>query len=124
MHWFERLSSAAELLAWCLPILSLAIIVNFLRSAALQQNIPVLIVLSAVVVSPWIYAVASALWLARSWNARLRYLLGFLILILAGPFIAVYVVVSTVFRLHRLRPEQPKRRRSSTVPTQVQSSDV
>jgi hypothetical protein len=124
MHWFERLSSAAELLAWCLPILSLAIIVNFLRSAALQQNILVLIVLSAVVVSPWIYAVASALWLARSWNARLRYLLGFLILILAGPFIAVYVVVSTVFRLHRLRPEQPKRRRSSTVPTQVQSSDV
>jgi hypothetical protein len=124
MHWFERLSSAAELLAWCLPIFSLAIIVNFLRSAALQQNITVLIVLSAIVVSPWIYAAASAMWLARSWAARLRYLLGFLILILTGPFVAVYVVVSTVFKLHRLRPEQPKRRRSSAIPTQVQSSDV
>jgi chitin synthase len=124
MHWFERLSSAAELLAWCLPIFSLTIIINFLRSAALQQNLPVLIVLSAIVVSAWIYAVVSAMWLARSWSARLRYLLGFLVLILTGPFVAIYVVVSTVFKLHRLRPEQPKRRRSSAIPTQVQCSDV
>ncbi|KAI4758951.1 hypothetical protein E4T52_01828 [Aureobasidium sp. EXF-3400] len=124
MHWFERLSSAAELLAWCLPILSLAIFVNFLRSAALQQNIPVLIVLSATIVSPWIYAAASATLLARSWNARLRYLLGFLILTLTGPFVAVYVVVATVLKLHHLRPEQPKRRRSSAIATQIQPSEV
>jgi hypothetical protein len=124
MHWFERLSSAAELLAWCLPILSLAIIVNFLRSAALQQNIPGLIVLSATIVSPWIYAAASAMLLARSWNARLRYLLGFLILTLTGPFVAVYVIVSTVFKLHHLRPDQPKRRRSSAIATQSQPSEV
>jgi hypothetical protein len=48
MHCFERLSSVAELLAFCLPIFSLAVIINFLRSAALQQNIPVLFVLSAI----------------------------------------------------------------------------
>jgi chitin synthase len=124
MHWFDRLSSAAELLAWCLPIFSLAVIINFLRSAALQQNIPVLIVLSAIVVSPWLYAVASAMWLARSWTARLRYLLGSLILILTGPLVAAYVVVSTVFKLHRLRPEQPKRRRSSAISPPVRCSDV
>lgn len=124
MHWFERLSSAAELLAWCLPIVSLAVITNFLRSAALQQNILVLIVLSAVVVSPWVYAVTSAMWLARSWDARLRYVLGFVILIVTGPLIAVYVVVSTLLNLHRLRPEQPKRRRSSAIPVQKHRSDV
>ncbi|KAI4848055.1 hypothetical protein E4T44_04155 [Aureobasidium sp. EXF-8845] len=124
MHWFERLVSATELLAWCLPIFNLAIITNFLRSAALQQNILVLIVLSAIVTSPWIYAIASAMWLARSWDARLRHLLGFVILILTGPLVAIYVFVSTVLSLHRLRPEPPKRRRSSAVATQVQCSDV
>jgi len=124
MHWFERLSSAAELLAWCLPIVSLAIIINFLRSAALAQNIPVLIVLSAIVVSPWIYATITAMRLARSWDARLRYVLGFGVLILTSPFVAIYVVVSTLLNLHRLRPKQPKRRRSSTVATQNQRSDV
>ena len=124
MHWFERLSSAAELLAWCLPVVSLAIIINFLRSAALTQNIPVLIVLSAIVVSPWIYGLASAMWLARSWDARLRYLLGFATLAVIGPFIAIYVVISTLLNLHRLRPEQPKRRRSSAYATQIQRSDV
>jgi chitin synthase len=124
MHWFERLSSAAELLAWCLPIFSLTIIINFLRSAALQQNIPVLIVLSAIVASPWIYAAVSAMWLARSWDARLRYVLGFVILILTGPLVTIYVFASTVLNLHRLRPEQPKRRRSSAVATQIQHSNV
>jgi chitin synthase len=124
IHWFERLSSAAELLAWCLPIFSLAIIINFLRSAALQQNIPVLIVLSAIVASPWIHAVASAMCLAQSWDARLRYSLGFVILIISGPLVAIYVFVSTVFNLHHLRPEQPKRRRSSAVTTQSQISEV
>ncbi|CAD0093580.1 unnamed protein product [Aureobasidium vineae] len=124
MHWFERLSSAAELLAWCLPLLSLAVIVNFLRSAALQQNILVLVVLSAIVALPWIYAVTSAMRLARSWDARLRYLLGFPILIVTGPFIAIYVAVSTLFNSHRLRPEQPKRRRPSAVTVQNQRSDV
>lgn len=125
MHWFERLSSAAELLGWCLPLCSLALIINFLRSAALQQNIPVLIVLSAIVAMPWIYAFASAMWLARSWEGRLRYLLGFCILVLTGPFVAIHVVVSTVFNLHRLRLEQPRRRRSSaSVTAQIQRSDV
>lgn len=124
MHWFERLASGAELLAWCLPVVSMAIIINFLRSAVLAQNIPALIVLSAIVISPWIYAVASAMLLARSWDARLRYLLGFAILIVTGPFVAIYVVVSTLLNLHRLRPEQPKRRRSSAFATQMQRSDV
>lgn len=124
MHWFERLSSAVDLLAWCLPACSLAIAINFLRSAALQQHIPVLIVLSAIVALPWTYAVASALWLARSWEGRLRYLLGFCILAFTGPIVAVIVFVSTVFGLHRLRPEQPKRRRSSAITVQIQRSDV
>ncbi|KAI4716259.1 hypothetical protein E4T48_07562 [Aureobasidium sp. EXF-10727] len=124
MHWFERLSSAAELLAWCLPLFSLAVMVNFLRSAALQQNIPVLIVLSAVVALPWIYAFASAMWLARSWDARLRHLVGFPILIVTGPFVAIYVAVSTIFNSHRLRPEQPRRRCSSAITAQIQRSDV
>ena len=124
MHWFERLSSAAELLAWCLPIISLTIVINFLRSAASAQNIPALIVLSATVVSPWIYAVASAVWMARSWSACLRYLFGFLILMLTGPFVASYVVVSTLLNLHRLGSEQPNRRRAPTVTTQIQHFDV
>jgi len=124
IHWFERLSSAAELLAWCLPTVSLAIIINFLRSAALAQNITVLIVLSAIVASPWIYATITAMRLARSWDARLRYALGFGVLILTGPLVAIYVVVSTLSNLHRLRPKQPKRRRSSIPATQVQRSDV
>ncbi|KEQ62329.1 uncharacterized protein M437DRAFT_35429, partial [Aureobasidium melanogenum CBS 110374] len=91
MHWFERLSSAVDLLAWCLPACSLAITINFLRSAVLQQHIPVLIVLSAIVALPWTYAVASAMWLARSWEGRLRYLLGFCILAFTGPIVAVIV---------------------------------
>ncbi|KEQ76570.1 hypothetical protein M436DRAFT_69544 [Aureobasidium namibiae CBS 147.97] len=124
MHWFERLSSAAELLAWCLPIVSLAVITNFLRSAALAQNIPVLIVLSAIFVSPWLYATITAMRLSQSWDARLRYVLGFGVLILTGPFVAIYVVFSTLLNLHRLRPKQPKRRRSSTRATQVQRSNV
>ncbi|KAG9693425.1 glycosyltransferase family 2 protein, partial [Aureobasidium melanogenum] len=124
MHWFERLSSAVDLLAWCLPACSLAITINFLRSAALQQHIPVLIVLSAIVALPWTYAVASAMWLARSWEGRLRYLLGFCILASMGPIVAIIVFVSTVFNLHRLRPEQPKRRRPSAITVQIQRSDV
>ncbi|KAK5999664.1 hypothetical protein QM012_005321 [Aureobasidium pullulans] len=125
MHWYERLSSAADLLAWCLPLCSLALIINFIRSAALQQTIPVLIVLSAIVAMPGIYAIASAMWLARSWEARLRYLVGFCILAFLGPFVSVYVVVSTICNLHRLRPEQPRRRRSIAVTAQqMQRSDV
>lgn len=124
MHWFERLSSAADLLAWSLPLCSLALVINFLRSAALQQNIPVLVVLSASAALPWIYAITSAMWLARSWEGRLRYLLGFCILAITGPFVSVYVVVSTVFNLHRLRPEQPRRRRSSAIAAQIQRFDV
>ncbi|KAG9594911.1 glycosyltransferase family 2 protein, partial [Aureobasidium melanogenum] len=124
MHWFERLSSGADLLVWCLPVCSLALIINFLRSAVLGQNIPVLVVLSTIVALPWIYAVTSSMWLARSWEARLRYLLGFFVLALTGPIVAVYVVVSTVFNLHRLRPEQPKRRRSSAIAAQIQPSAV
>ncbi|KAG9658304.1 glycosyltransferase family 2 protein, partial [Aureobasidium melanogenum] len=124
MHWFERLSSAADLLAWSLPLCSLALIVNFLRSAALQQSIPVLIVLSAIVALPWIYGIASATWLAHAWEGRLRYLLGFCILALTGPIVAVYVVVFTVLNLHLLRPEQPKRRRSSAIAAQIQPSAV
>ncbi|KAI4746625.1 hypothetical protein E4T50_03063 [Aureobasidium sp. EXF-12298] len=124
IHWFERLSSAADLLAWYLPICSLAIIINFLRSAVLGQNIPVLIVLSAIVALPWVYGIASAMWLARSWEGRLRHLLGFCILVLTGPIVAIVVVVSTVFNLHLLRPEQPKRRRSSAIAAQIQPSAV
>lgn len=124
IYWFERLSSAADLLAWCLPICSLAIIINFLRSAVLGQNIPVLIVLSAIVALPWVYGIASAMRLARSWEGRLRHLLGFCILVLTGPIVAVVVVVSTVFNLHLLRPEQPKRMRSSAIAAQSQPSAV
>ncbi|KAI5197658.1 hypothetical protein E4T38_07852 [Aureobasidium subglaciale] len=117
MGWFERLSAVAELMAWCLPVVSLAIMINFLRSAALQQNIPVLIVVSAVVALPWIYAFASAMWLARSWDARLRYLLGFCFLAIVGPFIAIYTVISTLINLHHIRPEERKRRRHSATST-------
>ncbi|KAI5249104.1 hypothetical protein E4T42_05416 [Aureobasidium subglaciale] len=117
MGWFERLSAVAELMAWCLPVVSLAIMINFLRSAALQQNIPVLIVVSAVVALPWIYAFASAMWLARSWDARLRYLLGFCFLAIAGPFIAIYTVISTFINLHHVRPGERKRRRYSATST-------
>lgn len=124
MHWFERLSSAAELLAWCLPLYSLALIINFLRSAVLQQNIPVMIVLSAIVALPWICAATSAMWLAGSWEGRLRCLLGFCILAITGPLISVYVVVSTVFNLHRLRPELPRRGRSSAMAAHVKCPDV
>ncbi|KAI5240821.1 hypothetical protein E4T43_05789 [Aureobasidium subglaciale] len=126
MDWFERVSSVAELVAWCLPIVSLAIMINFLRSAALQQNIPALIVVSAVVALPWIHAFASAMWLARSWDARLRYLLGFCFLAIAGPFIAIYTVIFTFINLHHLRPEERKRRRSSatSATTNIQPSEV
>lgn len=124
MHWFGRLASAAELLAWCLPLCSLALVINFLRSAVLRQSIPVLVVLSTIVALPWIYAIISAMWLARSWEGRLRYLLGFCILMLTGPFVAICVVFSTVFNLHLLRPTQPKRRRSSAIAAQFQRADV
>ncbi|KAH0399593.1 glycosyltransferase family 2 protein, partial [Aureobasidium melanogenum] len=124
IHWFERLSSAADLLAWCLPICFLAIIINFLRSAVLGQNIPVLIVFSAIVALPWAYGIASAMLLAHSWEGRLRHLLGFCILVLTGPIVAIVVVVSTVFNLHLLRREQPKRRRSSAIAAQIQPSAV
>jgi len=123
IHWFERLSSGAELLAWCLPILSLAIIVNFLRAAALAQNIPVLFVLSAIVVLPWMYAVTSAMRLARSWEARLRHLLGFLIMAVAGPFIAIYAVASAVFNLHHVGQRKCKSRRPSAT-TKIMYSGV
>ncbi|KAI5197654.1 hypothetical protein E4T39_07222 [Aureobasidium subglaciale] len=123
--WFERVSSTAELVAWCLPMCSLAIMINFLRSAALQQNIAVLIVLSAVVALPWIYAFASAMWLARSWDARLRYLLGFCFLAVTGPVIAIYTVIFTIINLHHLRPEERQRTRSpATINTHVKSSEV
>ncbi|THW92525.1 hypothetical protein D6D17_08412 [Aureobasidium pullulans] len=122
-HWSERLSSGAELLVWCLPMLSLAIIVNFIRAAAVAQNIPVLIVLSAVVVLPWVYGFTSAMWLARSWEARVRYVLGFLIMAVAGPFVAIYAVASTVFNLHRIRQRKSESRHPSAT-TKIMYSGV
>jgi hypothetical protein len=122
-HWFERLSSGAELLAWCLPIFSLAIIVNFIRAAAMAQNIPVLIVLSAVALLPWVYGFTSAMWLARSWEARVRYVLGFFIMAVAGPFVAIYAVASTVLNLHRVRQRESKSRHPSAT-TKIMYSGV
>ncbi|THW17547.1 hypothetical protein D6D24_03849 [Aureobasidium pullulans] len=122
-HWFERLSSGAELLAWCLPIFSLAIIVNFIRAAAMAQNIPVLIVLSAVALLPWVYGFTSAMWLARSWEAKVRYVLGFFIMAVAGPFVAIYAVASTVLNLHRVRQRESKSRHPSAT-TKIMYSGV
>lgn len=113
MHWFERLSSATELLSWCLPVFSLVLIANFLRAAALQQNIPVLIVLSVVVALPWLYSVAAAMWVARSRDERLRLLVGFFLLILLSPFVAVVAVASTIMNLHRLSRDKQKSKLAS-----------
>jgi hypothetical protein len=99
---FQKLLAATEILTWCLPFFSLALIINFLRAAALGKNVPVLVVISVIVAGPWFYSFACAMRLADSWRQRLRHLIGFPVLVVASPFVAIYAVASALLNLHHL----------------------
>lgn len=122
--WFEKLSSFTEILAWSLPLFSLAIIANFLRAAALHQNIPVLIVLGAVVTLPWIYSSISSMFFATSWQERFRYLLGFLACAVLSPFMVIIATASAIMNLHHLGQRKAKRARHAVAEAEADSSNV